>query len=260
MLHGNPTWGFLYRKVAAALVGTPVRLVMPDLLGLGFSDKPEASAHRLEVHAKVIRALIDALGLTRFVFVGQDWGGAIGGCAIAERPEQLAGAVVLNTALGPPKASFRPTAFHRLARVPVASELVFRLGHFPQRGMWLAQGDKLSLRGAVARAYRYPLRGLRQNVAPLAMARMVPDSFDHPSIPALRRCEAFFSSYRGPAAIVWGDCDPVLGRLRGRIERTVASGRGDPDIGRAFSAGGGAGGDCRGDPQGRGGGGLILAS
>ena len=60
LLHGNPTWGFLYRKVAAALTGTPVRLVMPDLMGLGWSDKPQnPQVHSLEKHAQKIGQLID---------------------------------------------------------------------------------------------------------------------------------------------------------------------------------------------------------
>jgi haloalkane dehalogenase len=221
LLHGNPTWGFLWRKVAAELAGSPFRLVMPDLLGLGFSDKPASSAHTLDAHAGLVRQLIDGLGLERFLFVGQDWGGPIGGCAIALRPEQLAGAVILNTVLGPPRPGFHPAAFHRFARLPLVSQLAFRLGGFPQRGMSLAQGDRKSIEGQVARAYRYPLRGLSRNAAPLALARMVPDSLEHPSVAALSRCEAFFGAFKGPAAIVWGDRDPVLGRVRGRIERLL---------------------------------------
>src|SRR5713101_639682 len=56
MLHGNPTWGFLYRRVAQALAGAPVRAIMPDLIGMGFSDKPrDAAVHTLEYHAAKIK-------------------------------------------------------------------------------------------------------------------------------------------------------------------------------------------------------------
>src|SRR5262249_59281753 len=61
--HGNPTWGFLYRKVVAALAGSRLRLVVPDLVGLGFSDKPEAAAHTLDNHARWLGALVDRLVL-----------------------------------------------------------------------------------------------------------------------------------------------------------------------------------------------------
>src|SRR5688572_5702211 len=64
MLHGNPSWGFLYRKVAAALAGEPLRIILPDLLGLGLSDKPrDPRVHTLEMHARLIARLHDALGL-----------------------------------------------------------------------------------------------------------------------------------------------------------------------------------------------------
>jgi haloalkane dehalogenase len=226
MLHGNPTWGFLYRKVALALRGARLRVVMPDLVGLGLSDKPrDAGFHTIDRHGEIMAALFDALALERFVLVVQDWGGAIGLRAVAARPERLAGLVVLNTVVGPPKPGFRPTAFHRFAKLPLVSSLVFRGLSFPQSGLRFAQGDKGSIAGDVARAYRWPLRGLSQNVAPLALARMVPDSLEHPSIPALVSCQRVVQMFDGPSAIVWGDRDPVLGRVRTHIERLMPRAR-----------------------------------
>jgi haloalkane dehalogenase len=219
LLHGNPTWGFLYRKVAVELADAPLRLVVPDLVGLGFSDKPRSAAeHSLESHARWLGALLDGLALGEAVFVLHDWGGPIGLRALAARPGLAAGLVVLNTAVSPPRPGFRPTAFHRFARLPVVSTLAFRLLGFPLRSLHRVQGDRASIRGDVARAYRYPLRRLGERIAPLALARMVPDSLDHPSVAPLQRCRQFFESFAGPVAIVWGDRDPVLGRLRRWIE------------------------------------------
>lgn len=220
-LHGNPSWSFLWRKVAAALQGEPYRLVMPDLVGLGFSDHPPAAFHTLEAHGRVMGGLVDALGLDRLVLVGQDWGGPIGLRALADRRERLAGLVVLNTVVGPPRPGFRATAFHRFARLPVLSDVAFRGLGLPQLLMPLVQGDRLGMGPEVIRAYRYPLKGLSGNAAPLALARMVPDSLEHPSIPALRRCQEVVERFQGPAAIVWGDRDPVLGRVRSHIERLL---------------------------------------
>src|SRR5262249_31546389 len=149
---------------------------------LGLSDKPPASLHTLERHAAWLGGLIDALGLEDVVLAVQDWGGPIGLAALAERRARLSGIVLLNTVVGPPRPGFRPSAFHRLARLPVVSEVLFRGLGFPQNVLAAAQGDRSSIRGDVARAYRWPLRGLKNNAAPLAMARMVPDSFAHPSI------------------------------------------------------------------------------
>jgi cis-3-alkyl-4-acyloxetan-2-one decarboxylase len=222
MLHGNPTWGFLWRKVALALTGEPLRIILPDLVGLGLSDKPrDPAAHTLENHARWLGTLLDTLGLDRFVFVGQDWGGPIGLRALADRPSRLAGLVLANTVIGPPRPGFRPTAFHRFARLPLVSDLVFRVVGFPQNALGWAQGDRRSIRGDVARAYRWPLRHFADRVAPLAMARMVPDSSSHPSIAALTRCQELVDGFAGPVALVWGDRDPVLGRVRSFIERRL---------------------------------------
>ncbi len=222
MLHGNPTWGFLYRKVALALKGEPLRVIMPDLIGLGWSDKPrDLSMHTIRNHSTWIGDLIDRMDLRGMVFVGQDWGGPIGLHALVPRRDRLAGMVLMNTVAGPPRPGFTPTPFHRLSQMPLVSDLLFRGFGFPQRGMNFAQGDKRSIRGNVARAYAEPLRGLANNAAPLALARMVPDTLNHPSCTALKEVEALVSSWKGPAAIVWGDRDPVLGRTRSRMERLL---------------------------------------
>ncbi len=221
MLHGNPTWGFLYRKVAAELRDEPLRLIMPDLVGLGFSDKPrDLAAHTLENHGRWMEALIERLDLRDLVFVGQDWGGPIGLWALA-RTGRMAGLVLMNTVVSPPRPGFRPTAFHRFARMPLVSDLAFRLLEFPQVRLSMVQGDRSSIRGEVARAYRYPLRRLADRAAPLALARMVPSSHDHPSIAALGVCQSFVEGFQGPSALVWGDRDPILGRSRSRMEKLL---------------------------------------
>ena len=89
MLHGNPTWGFLWRKVVARLEGA--RVILPDLLGLGLSDHPrDPAVHTLERHARLVGGLVDALAPGKLVFVGHDWGGPIGLRALADRPDRLA--------------------------------------------------------------------------------------------------------------------------------------------------------------------------
>lgn len=222
MLHGNPSWGFLWRKVATGLAGAELRVIMPDLLGLGFSDKPrEAAFHTLERHAAALGALIDKLDLRDLVLVAQDWGGPIGLVALAARRERLGGLVLLNTVVGPPRPGFRPSLYHRAARWPVVSDFLFRRLGLTERGMALVQGDRRSIRGDVARAYRLPLADFDDRVAPLALARMVPDGFEHPSIAPLRRAHDLVEGWQGSAAIVWGDRDPVLGRVRTHVERLL---------------------------------------
>jgi pimeloyl-ACP methyl ester carboxylesterase len=221
MLHGNPTWGYLYRKVAMALNPSRYRVIMPDLVGLGFSSRPpSASAHSLENHVIWFDTLLERLGLERFVFVGQDWGGPIGFGALQRKPARAAGLVVLNTAIGPPRPGFRPTAFHRFAQTRMLSDIAFRICQFPQAFLGRAQGDR-RMPWRVTRAYMTPLLDVRHNAAPLALARMVPDSHAHPSIPMLERSQAFVSSFRGPAAIVWGMRDPILGRMLSWVQKNL---------------------------------------
>jgi haloalkane dehalogenase len=220
MVHGNPTWGFLYRKVAMCLQGQRLRLIMPDLIGFGLSDKPrDFSAHTIRNHSKWLGSLIDQLELEEVILVCQDWGGAIGTHPFTTRPHRLAGMVVLNTVLDAPSPGFRPTAFHRFSHLPLISDFVFRVLPLPQAALNLAQGDKSSIRGDVARAYRYPFRRIRDRVAPLATARMAVDRMGHPSIEALQECAAFVRGFGGPKAMVWGRRDPVIARA---LKRTRA--------------------------------------
>lgn len=221
LMHGNPTWGFLYRKVVAEL-GDEFRIIVPDLIGLGLSDKPHhACQHTLENHIGWLCRLIEEMDLQDVIVVGQDWGGPIGFGAAAEHADRIAGLVVLNTVISPPRPGFKATTFHRFAQTPVLSDLVFRVAQFPQVRLGVAQGDPQSMAGKVGRAYRFPLCRFRDRKAPLALARMVPDTMQHHSLPALERVYQFVSAFEGPSAIVWGKKDPVLGSVLGHVRRTL---------------------------------------
>jgi haloalkane dehalogenase len=213
LVHGNPTWGYLYRNIASPLADEGFDVVIPDLIGLGFSSKPaDAQAHQLENHARWLRRLIETLDLRDVIVVVQDWGGPIGTLAFEEEPQRLAGMTVLNTVLSEPKPDFKATLFHKIAHTPVISDTLFRYLGFPQINLGMAQGDSSSMSGKTGKAYRYPLRTVTSRMAPLALARMVPDDFDHPSIEPLTRTRELVESLDVPTAMVWGHKDPVLGR------------------------------------------------
>jgi haloalkane dehalogenase len=223
LLHGNPTWSYLWRKVIPRLPS--VRCVAPDLLGLGLSSRlPRLADHQVDRHGAAIAELVERLDLCGMVLVGQDWGGPIAAQVGARLPERVAGVVFANTAV---LVAARPrrTAFHTFSRVPLLSDLVFRGLGFPQNILHRVQGDKRSISGEVAHAYRWPLRTWSERVAPLALARMVPNGPDHPSMPALRRGEAWVRSFSGPIALVWGMKDPILARSLRRHERDLPQAR-----------------------------------
>ena len=227
LVHGNPTWSFLWRKVVAAVRTRPggdqLRMIVPDLIGLGLSSKPELPAHSLEHHSAWLGAMIDQLipAPHPLVLVAQDWGGPIGLHAMSTRKARLRGLVLGNTAVSPPAPGFKRTLFHRLSQLPVASDLLFRRLGFPLGALHLSQGDRSSIKGDVARAYRWPLRTRADRAAPLALARMVPDAAEgHPSIPGLRITHELFATANIPISIVWGEKDPILGRAINRLSRT----------------------------------------
>jgi haloalkane dehalogenase len=100
LLHGQPTWSYLYRTVIDRLVAHDLRAVAPDLVGFGRSDKPAArTAHSVRAHVAWVTQLADALGLRGVTLVVQDWGGPIGLGTLTERPEVIGRVVAANTAL-----------------------------------------------------------------------------------------------------------------------------------------------------------------
>jgi cis-3-alkyl-4-acyloxetan-2-one decarboxylase len=225
LVHGNPTWSYLWRKVMAPLRGR-YRLVAPDLPGFGLSDKPRRPGeHGVELHVRTVMRLVDALGLHGMILVGQDWGGPVA-CGVGSRsPERVHGLVLGNTAVLPPARPFRSKAFHRFSHAPVLSDVLFRGLGFPLPILDRVQGDPRSIGLREKLAYAWPLRRMRDRAGPLGLARMVPDAEAHPSTAALDRIGAWVESWHGPAALVWGTRDPILGRALKRHREALPQAR-----------------------------------
>jgi haloalkane dehalogenase len=217
LVHGNPTWSFLWRKVIRELPG--VRTVAPDLVGFGLSDKPGASFHTVENHVRVLCELVDQLGGDGWVVVGQDWGGPLG-CGVAKHLDEqgrLHGVVLANTAVLPARRPVRATSFHRLSHLPGVSELAFLGLRFPIPWLGTVQGRADSMGAFERRAYAWPFRRWTDRWGPLALARMVPNHDRHPSLPALDVIGRWVEAWSGRRALVWGLEDPILGRALGRL-------------------------------------------
>ncbi|HUO37543.1 MAG TPA: haloalkane dehalogenase, partial [Mycobacterium sp.] len=100
LLHGQPTWSFLYRKVIGVLAGAGLRAIAPDYIGFGRSDKlTDATAYTFERHIDWVHGLVTALGLREITLVVQDWGGPIGLSVLAREPDRFARVVATNTIL-----------------------------------------------------------------------------------------------------------------------------------------------------------------
>ncbi|MEL0048589.1 MAG: alpha/beta fold hydrolase [Gammaproteobacteria bacterium] len=210
MQHGNPTSGFLYRKVAKELPKDRVRLIMPTMVGLGFSSKVPASAHTVDNHMRWINSVLVQLQLTELVYSGQDWGGPVGMGALALSPELLKGAVLLNTGFGGPTKPVNLSLPHAVVKNPVLGELLLEVFFPIFDGLHRLQGDPEQFSADVANLYGQPVVGSGNAKAPLAMMRMVPDGPDHPSTPAMRKIANYVQGLQIPAEIVWGMRDPIL--------------------------------------------------
>lgn len=210
--HGNPTSGFLYRKIVEELPTDRVRVIMPTLVGLGFSSKVPASEHTLDNHIRWLNGVLAQLKLTELVYVGQDWGGPTGMGALAQSPDLLKGAVLLNTGFNAPTAPMDISRAHATVKTPVVGELMINVIFSIFERLPQMQGDPASIPPDVQELYGRPVLDSGNNKAPLAMMRMVPDGPDHPSAPAMRKIEQYVQGLDIPAEIVWGMNDPILAK------------------------------------------------
>jgi len=130
LLHGNPTWSFLYRHVIKELVGS-CRCVAPDYPGFGFSEHPPGYGYSPQEHAASVGALLDHLALPPVVLVVQDWGGPIGLSLAVDRPDRVAGLVICNTWCQP--ADLSGAVFSFLMGGPLGKLLQLRLNLFARK-------------------------------------------------------------------------------------------------------------------------------
>ena len=221
LVHGNPMWGYLYKKVLDQINSSEVRLIVPDLIGFGFSDKIEINEHSLEAHTEWMASFFKTIKEESIGLVIHDWGGMIGVAGAMRAGKKIDGLVIMNTSVTAPKDGFTPTWFHSLSQLPVISDLLFRVFNFPLSVLKKFEGIPGSYSKEDLKIYKYPLRKFKDNVGPLALARMVPNNMKHPSVPIEKEVEEFLKSYEGPAEIVWGVNDPVMWKLRRRTERLL---------------------------------------
>lgn len=225
LMHGNPTSGFLYRKVVEKLPLNKVRVIMPTSLGLGFSSKIPASEHTAENHIYWINKVLKELKLKELVYAGQDWGGPIGMGALSLSPELLKGAVLLNTGFNAPKANADLSPAHAIVKTPVIGELLLEVIFSIFERLKSVQGNPDSWTSQVAELYGRPVYESGNSKAPLAMMRMVPDRPNHPSAPSMRQIEEYVNTLVIPAEIVWGENDPILGRALPMMQQNFPNAR-----------------------------------
>ncbi|MBC6462300.1 haloalkane dehalogenase [Actinomadura sp. HBU206391] len=224
-LHGEPSWSFLYRDVMRVLAGDGLRVVAPDLVGFGRSDKPaEIADHTYARHIAWVRALIDVLVLQDLTLVGQDWGGLIGLRLLAAQPDRFARAVAANTGL--PTGDFpMPETWLRF-RESVRTAPSFDIARSVQSGC------RTTLPGAVRAAYEAPFPDEAHKAGPRAMPGLVPAEADDPEAPANRAAWDVLRRWDRPFLAAFSDQDPITGPMAPLFAQLVpgANGRAHPTI------------------------------
>ncbi|HNZ65467.1 MAG TPA: alpha/beta fold hydrolase [Smithella sp.] len=202
MLHGNPTWSFYYRNLVAEFSKSH-RVIVPDHIGCGLSDKPQDYEYTLKQHIDNLEKLVTALALKDFVMVVHDWGGAIGFGLIARHPEWVKKIVLLNTAA----YTSDVIAFQiNMCRIPVLAEQVIRrLNGFALTATYMAVAKKMS--PEIRKGYLFPYDSYKNRIATAKFVADIPMNPEHRSYRTLKNIELSLPRHRCPMLILWGKKD-----------------------------------------------------
>lgn len=216
LLHGNPTWSFLWRAVIRALVPER-RVIAVDHVGFGTSDKPRDPAyHTLDRHIRNLGSLARHLGLANVHLVAHDWGGPIGLGWAVRHPQLLAGLVLTNTWAMRPDSIFHLPAWYRMLRSPGMGEIMIQKHNFAvDRLLRFAYADPNRVRQEIMDAYRAPFPFPDDRIAVLRFARMAPVRPGDESYEELGQIEAGLSKLDVPTRLIWGAQDRLYPRAVG---------------------------------------------
>jgi haloalkane dehalogenase len=208
MVHGNPTWSFYYRTLIPALA-LAQRVIVPDHVGCGLSDKPQEYPYTLEQHIRNLERLVAHLGLSDLTLVMHDWGGAIGMGYAIRHPETVVRLVVFNTA-----AFFKPVLYWpiRLARWPLLGDVALRgFNAFARGALIMGTAQRRRFTPAVRAGYLAPYDSWQNRVAILRFVRDIPMEPGHPTRRTIDEIEARLPLLcERPMLICWGARDPVF--------------------------------------------------
>jgi haloalkane dehalogenase len=223
MLHGEPSWSYLYRKMIPPVAAAGHRVVAPDLIGFGRSDKPvNKSDYSYQFHVASIAALIEALDLHDITLYGQDWGGLIGLRVAAEHPERFAGIIAANTGLS--------TGDQPL------TEAFFRWRTYSQTvpdfhcGGIVKGACQTKLPPEVVAAYDAPFPDDRYKAGPRAFPLLVPAQPDDPAAPANRKAWESLRQWHKPFLTAFSDGDPVTSGGERVFQKLIPGAQGQPHV------------------------------
>jgi tRNA(adenine34) deaminase len=222
-LHGNPSWSYVYRHMIPVFLAQGDRVVAPDLVGFGRSDKPKKdSAHTFEWHRDVLLQFVERLDLRGLVLLVQDWGGLLGLTLPMASPGRYDGLLVMNTTLGTGDAPLTPGFI-------AWREMCAKNPDFDVARLFARGNPQMS--GAECAAYNAPFPDRGHRAALRAFPPMVPESPDAPGAAISRMARDFWSTqWQGRSLMAIGAQDPVLGVPAMEALRRVIRGCPEPMV------------------------------
>jgi len=220
LMHGNPSWSFLWRKMIPPIVAAGYRCVAPDLVGLGRSDKPSRlEDYSVERHVEWMRAaLLDRLDLRDVNLVCQDWGGIVGLRLVAEHPQRFASVVAANTGM--------PTG-----QTPVSEdlrkwpEIARQMPEFPV-GRMVSMGCTGGLTDAEIAAYDAPFPDESYKAAAKSFPALIPITPDNPAVPDQLRAWESLDRFDRPLLCAFSDMHPFNKGGNKALEKRVPGAQG----------------------------------
>lgn len=214
LLHGNPTWGFLYREFIPPLTQAGYRVIVPDMIGFGLSENPTREhANSLDGHSANLVALVRRLGLQRATVVCHDWGGPTGlSCALSNL-ERMRALVIMSTWAWPsPPAEFHTRIFPwRTMHAPLLGPyLLGQHSALAGRGVYLSVVDRERFRQRAQAAYEAVLPDPETRLLTWTWPRWIPLDRDARAAARFEWLEQRLSRCSLPALIVWGREDEVF--------------------------------------------------
>ncbi|MEM8983477.1 MAG: haloalkane dehalogenase [Pseudomonadota bacterium] len=220
MLHGEPSWSYLYRHMIPLFVAAGYRAIAPDLIGFGKSAKPtRISDYSYQRHMDWLGIFVRALGISDAILVCQDWGSLLGLRLAGEQPDRFGGIVVANGFLptGDQPASRAFKTWRRFARFSP----IFPIGRI------IDVGTVTTLPAEIVAAYNAPFPSGRFKAGARAFPRLVPTRPDDPAAPANRAAWQALGEWTKPFATAFSDKDPITRGLATIFHQHVPGARHD---------------------------------
>ena len=225
LVHGQPTWSYLYRKMIRPLVAAGYRCIAPDLMGFGLSDKPtDESAYTLGRHVELVTGLVEKLQLAGVTIVGQDWGGPVGLRYAIDHQDNVRSLVILNTLV-------------KITPVPLLFTFVFRNGGFSSflvrrldlfRKIIFRRGwpFRRPLEAGVMEQYKMPHPTAVSRAGIAAFPKMIPGNDRHPNAAYISQIDSVLRNWDVPVLVMFSDGDIAFKPTEGqRIAEMVPDGR-----------------------------------